>query len=430
MPRRLLFALLLASVSPVTGNLVRAKRSQGKSASRSPSMRLVAAHDNDGVAAGATVQLISQYPWYHTSEDLRSEAMRLAASCGGAVSVQTVNQSGVSVDVVKVRKPGTQPVNRVFMLFGEHSRELISPESGLHLLRVLCGDARPREGAPSADAVLRDSEFEMVLNGNPGSRPKVEGGDYCLRTNPRGIDLNRNWDEKFLREPDPTGNVERGQTYGGPEAFSEPETQIFRRLVTEYEPTAFVSVHSGTRGMYMPWAFDTEHLAERNQPQMLELLRTLDKTYCQCPFGAAGKEVGYSCAGTSLDWVYDKLQTPYAFAWEIYTSPAYARSLTTRWNAKAAAGAALLEKGHHLGHPRFVDLFQTHASDFVQVKHALDHQHALDKMSTDECFETFNPDTKELYDSTVANWAAAYMEMSQRIAGQLRGAQAANATAP
>lgn len=83
---------------------------------------------------------------------------------------------------------------------------------------------------------VQDSEFLLVLNGNPRSRPEVgdhrlidqadvrswtdlfplekhkwnikhrfalvatavgpqvEAGNYCVRTNPKGVDLNRNWD--------------------------------------------------------------------------------------------------------------------------------------------------------------------------------------------------------------------------------------------
>ena len=71
--------------------------------------------------------------------------------------------------------------------------------------------------------------------------------------------------------------------------------------------------------MYMPWAYDMEHLAKKNGPAMQSMLQQIDKSYCQCPFGAAGKEVGYSCPGTCLDYVYDKLGVGYSFAFEIYT---------------------------------------------------------------------------------------------------------------
>ena len=33
------------------------------------------------------------------------------------------------------------------------------------------------------------------------SRAKVEAGEFCRRTNEDGVDLNRNWDEKW--EPSP-----------------------------------------------------------------------------------------------------------------------------------------------------------------------------------------------------------------------------------
>ena len=44
----------------------------------------------------------------------------------------------------------------------------------------------------------------------------------------------------------------------------------------------------------------------------------MNSKYCNCPAGAAGKEVGYLCPGTCLDYAYDTLKVPYSFAWEIY----------------------------------------------------------------------------------------------------------------
>merc|ERR1719321_2380839 len=172
-------------------------------------------------------------------------------------------RSQVDIDVVTVRKPTAKPANKVFILFGEHSRELISPESGLYFIKALCNDMPLKaETAPgllelnSAADVLEDSEFQMVLNANPRSRRKVEAGEFCLRTNPEGVDLNRNWDEHYEHEAATFGATSNP----GPNPFSEPETRIFKKLVTDYRPTTFLTIHSGTRGMYMPWAFDMQHL--------------------------------------------------------------------------------------------------------------------------------------------------------------------------
>merc|ERR1719191_1641330 len=151
-------------------------------------------------------------------------------------------------------------------------------------------------------------------------------------------------------------------------AFSEPETKVFKQLTQDYRPTTFLTIHSGTKGMYMPWAYDMEHLANCNQPQMMQILKDLDKDHCECPFGAAGREVGYSCPGTCLDWVYDKLQTDYSFAFEIYTGPEMNDILKERWESKMQEDAtSFLQTHSHLAHHRFRDHFVEHPSDFVQV---------------------------------------------------------------
>lgn len=389
---------------------------------KAPRMSLLASSSDR-----ANTKAMSQvYPFYHTTESIKAELASLASRCPGMV-VESVSESGDagqerSIDVVTIRAPGTNPTNRNFLLFGEHSRELISPESGLHLVKTLCGETDL--GARAAD-VLKDSEFQIVVNGNPASRQKVEEGNYCLRVNPDGVDLNRNWDEEWQSgaASDPV------DTNPGPRPFSEPETRVFKKLVEAYRPTNFLTVHSGTRGMYMPWAYDMEHLAQRNQPQMMKILKKLDSDHCQCPFGAAGKEVGYSCPGTCLDWVYDHLKTPFAFAFEIYTGSEYAEFLKQRWQEKMSAGGAFYQTHSHLGHRHFRDLFAEHPSCFVQISAEHRHRHLGIGMTDNECFSQFNPSTQEEYNSVVENWSSAYLDMAEMVAADLKSRAVANTTA-
>eukprot|EP00913_Durusdinium_trenchii_P024016 g22554.t1 len=106
----------------------------------------------------------------------------------------------------------------------EHARELISAESGLHFAKTLCGERK--------EAILRGNEFMMVINANPESRSRVEKGEWCLRVNPNGVDLNRNWDEHW------EGDASFGKdTNPGETPFSEPETQLLKQLVSAYRPT-------------------------------------------------------------------------------------------------------------------------------------------------------------------------------------------------
>merc|ERR1719410_2713094 len=154
-----------------------------------------------------------------------------------------------------------------------------------------------------------------------------------------------------------------------------------------------------------------KHLAQRNEPQMMQILKDLDKEHCECPFGAAGREVGYSCPGTCLDYVYDKLLTPYAFAFEIYTGPVYATDLKERWQEKMSQeGAAFVQEHSHLAHEHFKDVFQVHPSSFVQVRS--NRSNTRWQRSAEECFGQFNPTSAEEYQSVVDNWSKAYLDMA------------------
>mmetsp|Transcript_36698 Transcript_36698/g.84444 ORF Transcript_36698/g.84444 Transcript_36698/m.84444 type:complete len:433 (-) Transcript_36698:78-1376(-) len=367
-----------------------------------------------------TVALSELFPFYHTSQGIHDELVALASRCP-ELTVRTAQASGSAgqtrdIDVVTVAAEGSTPVNRNFLLFGEHARELISPESGLHFLKSLCGETSL---ADKAKDVLRENHFQVVVNGNPGSRRQVENGEFCLRVNPEGTDLNRNWDEKWEAQ----SPLDAQDTNPGPSPFSEPETRIFKELVQAYEPTTFLTVHSGTKGMYMPWAYDMEHLANRNQPQMMEVLRELDKDHCQCPFGAAGKEVGYPCPGTCLDWVFDNLKgTQYSFAFEIYVGSGE-DDLKARWEQKMSQeGSAFLQEHGHLANEHFKDFFADHPSSFVQLKAEQNGHRTNFDWTNENCFRNFNPADEDDYKRTVENWSSAYLDMAAKVAAKLKTA--------
>jgi murein tripeptide amidase MpaA len=64
-----------------------------------------------------------------------------------------------------------------------------------------------------------------------------------------GVDLNRNWDSHWQKvEGDE-------QTYSGAAPFSEPETVALKNALEKYQPFLFLTIHSGTMGMYTPYAY-------------------------------------------------------------------------------------------------------------------------------------------------------------------------------
>lgn len=66
----------------------------------------------------------------------------------------------------------------------------------------------------------------------------------------------------------------------------------------------------------------------------MSVLSQLNPNHCKCSTGSAGKEVGYLCPGTCLDYAYDKLKVPYVFAWEIYEKGFDFKKLLVELNMK------------------------------------------------------------------------------------------------
>ena len=309
------------------------------------------------------------YPFYHTTEAIHAKVHALVSTCAAPINVRSEScGENCMIDVVDVGE--SKNPHRVFYLFGEHARELVSPETAMGLLEDLCS------GNLAAKAALKNSQFRIIPNGNPGSRKMVESGQYCLRLNPNGVDLNRNWDASW--RPIPVESNDE-QLSPGSRPFSEVETRIFKQAVSEFNPNVFAAIHSGTLGMYMPWAFsEGRKSVVRNEEKMHHVLSELDSKFCQCPAGSAQKEVGYSSPGTCLDWVHMHTKADYSYAFEIYTGFGI-QDLRERYRKQQLrAKAAFLE---------------------------LDYQE-------DNCFSQFNPVTEESLRRTVKNWSQALVELA------------------
>lgn len=358
--------------------------------------------------------LTKSYPFYHSTQELADEVRKLADGCRVPMTVDTESHGDVSIDAAYLSKSSSNKTKtRLSMITGEHARELIGPETALHFLRMLCGDVSA-DGV-DVDAILEHTDFQVIFNANPLSRQGVEKGHFCIRANPRGVDLNRNWDERFL-EGD-----------GGQTPFSESETIISRNLLSSYKPDVFMSIHSGTLGLYMPWAFSSSEADPlRNRGNMMSLLQDLDESFCKCPYGGAARNVGYDCPGTSIDWVYDHLNASYSFAFEIFVESSFAESVRMEWKDQHESASMLGISSHALSHEYFRDFFEQHHSDFVHHNgSALLEVDADDVYLTPEvqemCLTHYNPMTTSDFDATLQNWGLAYLRTAQ-VAGALGGA--------
>merc|ERR1719436_1771576 len=144
---------------------------------------------------------------------------------------------------------------------------------------------------------------------------------------------------------------------------------------------------------------------------MMRVLSDLDARHCRCPFGAAGKEVGYPCPGTSVNWAYDKLGVSFSYAFEIWGAVDM-EQMHMRWREKVASGGhSLLMKGANLGHPHFREVFDAYPSEFVQTNATTTQGRREDDEDKVACFATFNPTEEAAFAKVIDNWAGAYLDM-------------------
>lgn len=324
----------------------------------------------------------------------------LQTSCQNDYKLDTL-LAAPKIQLVTITKKGQmaniETKQKVFYLFGEHPRELISPETGLNLINTLCG--KVASSNPNLDELLEKNVFQIVVNANPLGRMLVEQGQACQRTNEHGVDLNRNWDDHW--EQFHTGDPD---TNPGTSAFSEIESLKVKEALESFMPHIFATIHSGTLGMYTPYAFSRD-TPTYNEPTMLEILNTMNEKYCGCDVGAAGDKVGYLCPGTCLDYAYDRLKVPYTYAFEIYSTkrslPAmfhFTSLLQMRSKGKSNKNSYIMKNNKEVG------------SCFLQTS-----MKTSTALTNEECFGYFNPSDQTTFHIVVDNWTKALLDLTLHV---------------
>ncbi|RVX16013.1 hypothetical protein CK203_005692 [Vitis vinifera] len=189
--------------------------------------------------------------------------------------------------------------------FGQHGRELITSELALRVLSVLSEEQfLPNMDPISLNSTLDKLVIKVVPMENLNGRKLVEAGELW-----RGVDLNRNWSVDWGKKEKDYDPYEENP---GTAPFSEPETQIMRKLSISFDPHIWVNVHSGmepcsvsaqdpshfqmeeVEALFMP--YDHRNTTPDGLPsqQMRRLLEELNHLHCQdrCMIGSGGGSVG------------------------------------------------------------------------------------------------------------------------------------------
>ncbi|XP_068640657.1 uncharacterized protein [Aristolochia californica] len=263
---------------------------------------------------------------YHSSGSLLEQVTALAGRHPDRLSMEKIKaqNKGYSAEILVVTyshvKSEIEESSkfRILLTFGQHGRELITSEVAFRLLTIISGEHGLHNMGPnSLNAMLDKFVIKVVPMENLNGRKLVEAGDLCERRNGRGVDLNRNWSIDWGKKEKDFNPYEENP---GTAPFSEPETQIMRKLSKSFTPHVWVNVHSGMEALFMPYDHRNSTPNGLATDVMRSMLEELNHHHChdRCLVGSGGGSVGYLAHGTSTDYMYDVVNVPLAFTFEIY----------------------------------------------------------------------------------------------------------------
>jgi hypothetical protein len=213
--------------------------------------------------------------YFRTYEQLKTAMFDLQAKYPNLVEVKDIGdtyektQGKADRDVwalVLTNKNVAGPKPSTMHIGGIHAREIANPELLMTFAQqLLAGHGRDAE----ATMLLDSRETVLVPMLNADGHAVVEkgfanerGGDLMKRKSTSGpdgdgTDLNRNY-EYHWGGPGASSNP-HSETYRGPSAGNEPETQAVEAYVHAHKPNVFIDWHSYSRLNMFPWGDTKEH---------------------------------------------------------------------------------------------------------------------------------------------------------------------------
>lgn len=280
---------------------------------------------------------IARADFYRSYDEVLSTLSMIETLHPSIAKVVDIGTSGEGrvIRAVKISdQPHTADASEADSLIvgGHHAREWISIEVPLRIAEYLVD----HYDTPAIRDLVNSREIWVVPLLNPDGYTYSRSSNpiedtcgtlfrtpRCWRKNRRnlalgfhGVDLNRNYAFQF-GAPLSSGDL-WSQQYRGPNAFSEPETQALRQLITAHEEgrdvlggaprfSSVLSYHSYKQAILYPWSYSPDGAPDKGRfdaiaRQMRDLIYSVHgRNYC---VGSGRQCIGYTAGGEFTDWAY------------------------------------------------------------------------------------------------------------------------------
>lgn len=243
---------------------------------------------------------------YHDFAAINARLEWLAAEHPELVSLSVIGNSLEGRPLLALQIGGRDnEATTVPMLIngGQHAREWIAAMVPICITERLLGGY---ETDASLRAFVDGTRLWVVPVVNPDGYQYTWNADRYWRKNRRdehGVDLNRNFAVAFGGEGSSANK--RSQTYRGPHAFSEPETQALRHLVRRESIAVHIDFHAYGQLLLHPWAHTKTPSSERDRFAAIgdRMASAIFAAHGQRYEIQAGADL-YPAAGTMSDWMY------------------------------------------------------------------------------------------------------------------------------
>ena len=225
---------------------------------------------------------IPGYPCYRTVEETYASALQIVTDHPTLASWADVGDSwdkqeaggppGYDMMILRLTNsaiPGPKP--KLMITAAIHAREYATAELVTRFAEYLVNGYATD---PDSTWILDHQEVHLMLQTNPDGRKQAETGqlwrknvdnNYCSNTSSRGADLNRNFPYQWGCCGGSSGST-CSETYRGPSAGSEPETQSVRDYALanfpDYGPPSppdaaglYLDIHSYSELVLWPWGY-------------------------------------------------------------------------------------------------------------------------------------------------------------------------------
>jgi carboxypeptidase T len=256
---------------------------------------------------------------YHSAATLEQDLRRLVDREPEVVELREIGRSLEHRPIWALRigeRRGS--TDKVLFLGCHHAREWISVEVAYRLAEHLVGAAN---SAPIQDWLQR-AELWVAPMVNPDGHEYCRTQDRLWRKNRRlnrdgsiGVDPNRNYGYMWgTLNVNTSSHVPSDETYVGPRAFSEPETQAVRNLVGRELFRGVITYHSYSQLLLYPWGYTSEPIPDKAaRTGMVELAGRMQRLIQDVHGSAYTPEQAsqlYPTAGDTTDWTYGEYGIP------------------------------------------------------------------------------------------------------------------------